>query len=91
MMAMPIPFALSLVIIELKNAKAVKITVIKQPLISIIMPMLSGALINSGIPAPTKKAKIIEKERPRNKLIQIFPRLMGWLNSSSINSALLYK
>ena len=91
MMAIPIPFALSLVIIELKNAKAVKIIVIKQPLMSIMKPMLSGELINNGIPAPTKNAKIIDSESPRNKLIQIFPRLMGWLNSSSINSALLYK
>ncbi len=81
MMAIPIPFALSRVIIELKNAKAVKITVIKQPLTSIITPMLSGELINNGIPAPTKNAKIIDSESPRNKLIQIFPLRHFYLKS----------
>ena len=76
-MAIPIPFALSRVKMELKNARAVKIAVIKQPLMSIITPTLSGELINKGIPAPTKKASIMEKQSPRNKLIQIFFRLMG--------------
>ena len=73
-MAIPIPFALSLVSIELKNAKATKTNVIIQPMTSIIIPMLSGALINSGIPAPIKKAKTIANESPKNRLSQIFLR-----------------
>ena len=90
-MAIPIPFALSLVRIELRNARATKTNEIRQPIISIIIPTLLGALIKSGIPAPIKKANTIDKETPRNKLSQIFLRLIGWLNSSSINSELLYK
>jgi hypothetical protein len=90
-MAIPIPLALSLVKIELKNAKAVKIIEIKQPIAIIINPTPFGELIKSGIPAPTKNAKTIDKERPKNKLIHIFFRLIGWLNKSSMNSALLYK
>lgn len=82
MMAIPIPFALSLVSIELKNAKATKTNVIRQPMTSIIMPTLSGALIKSGIPAPIKKAKTIANESPRKRLNQILLRLMGWLNKS---------
>ena len=77
MIAIPIPFALSRVKIELKKANAVNIVVIKHPLTNIITPMLSGELINNGIPAPTKNASIIEKESPRNKLIHIFLLLIG--------------
>ncbi len=90
-MEMPIPLALSRVRIELKNAKATKIKEIKQPTTSIIIPTLSGALTKSGIPAPIKKAATIDNDNPKNKLSQIFLRFMGWLNKSSINSALLYK
>ena len=76
-MASPIPFALSRVRIELKKAKATKIIEIKQPLSNIINPMLSGELINNGIPAPIKKAKTIADESPINKLSQIFLLFIG--------------
>ena len=90
-MEIPIPLALSLVRIELKNAKATNITEIKEPTKIIIIPTLSGALIKRGIPAPIKKAATIDNDNPRNKLNQIFFRFTGWLNKSSINSELLYK
>jgi hypothetical protein len=76
-MAIPIPLALSRVIIELKKAKATKITEIKLPTTTIIKPMLSGAFINNGIPAPTPKAKIIEMDNPKNKLSHILIRFIG--------------
>ena len=90
-MAIPIPFDLSLVRIELKKANATKTSEIKQPTVSIINPTESAAYTNNGIPAPIKKAKIIDQDNPRNKLNHIFFRLIGWLNRSSINSELLYK
>lgn len=76
-MAKPIPFALSRVKIELKNANATKMTEIKQPLSNIIKPILSGELTNNGIPAPIKNAKTIAVDNPKNKLNQIFLLLMG--------------
>ena len=90
-MDIPMPFALSLVMIELKKANATKMTEIRQPTRIIIKPTVSGAFTKSGIPAPTKKAKTIDSESPRNKLSHIFFRLMGWLNNNSINSELLYR
>ena len=90
-MAIPILFALSLVNIELKNANATRTNLNMQLITSITTPTLSGALSKSEIPAPVKKAKTIDNESPRNRLSQIFLRLMGWLNKSSINSVLLYK
>jgi hypothetical protein len=90
-MAIPIPFALSRVRMELKKAKATNITEIKHPTIIIIMPKLSGALMNNGIPAPIKKAKIIDSDNARNKLNHIFFLFIGWLNNNSINSEELYK
>ncbi len=77
MMEIPIPLALSRVKIELKNANATKIIVIKDPMIIIINPTLSGELSNNGIPAPIKKANTIENDNPRNKLDQIFRRFTG--------------
>ena len=89
--AMPIPFALSLVTIALRKANATKIRDIKQPIRIIIIPILSGEKISKGMPAPTKKASTIDKDKPKNKLSHIFLLFIGWLNKSSINSELLYK
>jgi hypothetical protein len=77
MMAIPIPLALSRVRIELKKAKATNIIEIKLPTTIIINPTLSGANISKGMPAPNRKANIIEDDNPQYKLTQIFFRLMG--------------
>ena len=90
-MAIPIPLALSLLTMALKKAKATNITDIKQPMVIIMSPTLSGELTNNGIPAPTKNAKTMDSESPKNKLNHIFFRWIGWLNKSSTNSELLYK
>src|SRR5690606_434835 len=43
------------------------------------------------MPTPTRKASATAPARPANMLNQIVRRLNGWLTSSSINAALLYK
>lgn len=88
-METPIPFALSLLNIPLKNATATKITDNREPETIIIKAVPASAKINNGIPAPIIKETTMLTDIPKNKAFQITLRFTGWLTSSSINSLLL--
>ena len=90
MIDIPIPLALSLDKIEHNIAIEVKITDMNTPIVIIIIALSKLANIRIGIPAPNRKAKTKLVESPKNRLLQIFFLLIGWLTKSSINSELLY-
>jgi hypothetical protein len=55
----------------LKNAIATNIIETRQPIPTIINPMVEHSKIINGIPAPITKASINDMDRPMNKLNQI--------------------
>ena len=83
------PFALSRVILAANIAMLTKTTVKKRPITIIIIPVASAWYSRIGIPAPMKKAKDNEEDKPAKMLNQIVLLFSGWLTNSSINSELL--
>lgn len=69
MIATPIPFDLSLVNIELKNASATNTIETTHPAKTIVAPVLSGEYIKTGMPAPSINETTMAAESPMNKLL----------------------
>lgn len=81
------PFALSRVSTEAKNASDVNTSVSAHPEPIKINPVLSNENIKTGIPMPIMNAVSMERATPANSPKIIVVRLNGWATSNSINSS----
>jgi hypothetical protein len=76
-MEIPIPFALSLLIIAESIAKELKIMESITPTMMSEKPTSSEEYNSIGTPQPIKNAKTSAEDNPRNKLNQIFTLAIG--------------
>lgn len=88
-MDIPIPFALSLVKMQLKKAIATKMTESNIPAANMMRAVPQSANINNGMPTPIRYAVTKLSDSPMNKAFHIILRFTGWLTNNSINSLLL--
>lgn len=84
-MAIPIPFALSLLEMAANIANETKTNVNKTPAIINEEPVAMEEYNKIGTPQPKRNAIICDKESPRKIPIQILALGIGWLESNSIN------
>jgi hypothetical protein len=87
--AIPIPFALSLVNTLTSIAIEEKIKESETPIERSIMPFASGENKIIISPDPIKNDIPKEMDNPKYKLSQIDFRFIGWLKINSMNSVLL--